>query len=569
MASRVPWMFVTVATWILLLGLSSSVVTCSSVVVDIDDVDHKNNKQKDDSNINNDVVKEGTGSYFSSWLYDQIEENVEYVQEALGSKLDTVQETFEEHRDDMLEQIEDSVDYVQETIENQTQQMYDDYIEESVEKIRSNVENITTQIQNDIQTMTNDMYDWKDKTEQHMKDTFHKYKERFVKDILNQRVGWERVRHSIRNHVGLFLGVAVAFRGTAVSQLYDGIPLQVGLLSWDTLKEHNLLPPQQYDPWLSDIVATIFGLSSKTLFKKATSRGGGQQPELPEQDKHPFLHDLPSQIIPAVFLIIWLFQFSGIVADEWEDYEIVGKRVVWVTLGTVLGWVWIHSIAQVPINVASSSMAGALLICDSCRAEIAGNWLYMMHTLGSISYRATPHLRAVIRFIVKRAIALWRLRKHVIKRTPQKVKELLSSALAAMQYALAIISYPLNTLRKAIFDHPVTKRVLRFSNRLRKGLEPIMWPMGISVWATAVQMGQIQGIGGIWRTFRFTIDPVSFVLGKFSRLLNTNEQLKRAFVTFLRKCFAKPSTDTPPGAGKSSPNGKTRLWRRGKGAKQR
>ena len=558
MPSKVPWRFV-FATWILVLGLSSSIVTCSSLVVDIDDVDHET-KQDESSNINNDVVKEGTGSYFSSWLYDKIEENVEYVQEALGSKLDTVQDTLEEHRDDMIEQLEDSVEYVQESIENQTQQIYDD-IEESAERIRSNVENITRQFQNDVQTMTDDLYDWKDRTEQHMKDTFHKYKERFVKDILNQRVGWERVRHSIRNHIGLFLGVAVAFRGTAIPQLYDGIPLEVGLLSWDTIKEHDLLPPQQYDPWLSDIVATIFGLSSTTLFKN--TKGG--QPELPEQHKHPLLHDLPSQIIPAVFLINWLFQFSGIVADEWEDYEIVGKRVVWVTLGTVLGWVWIHSIAQVPINVASSSMAGALLICDSCRAEIAGNWLSMMHTLGSISYRVMPQIRAVARFIVKRAIALWRLRKHVIKRTPQKVKELLSAAVAAMQYMLAIISYPLNTIRKVIFDHPMTKRVLRFSNRLRNGLGPIMWPMGISVWAAAVQMGQIQGIGGIWRTFRFTIDPVSFILGRFSKLLNTNEQLKRGFVTFLRKCFAKPSTDIPPGAGKSSSSGKTSLWKRGKG----
>ena len=557
--------------------------------------------------VDNEKEDDSAGSTFGSfqsWIYDKIEENVEYVQDAIDSKKDELltTETIQERTTQMLEDagmsdenlgvlddlaaaagaetvgdilsnvqdsIEDTIETAQETLEyHKTQAMQD--LNETVSNMKSQAENITNKIQADVEGMKNhalnEVEKFKDETTKKIRQTAQKYKRRFAKEFLNQRVGYERLRHSIRNHLGLVIGVTVAFRGNTIPSLSQGIPLEIGEVSWDFMKDFELLP---HDPWLTDLASVIVGgLSTIVLMKTQVEQQEEQQPQ-----PHQRLHDLPAKVVPSLFLLNWLFQFTSIVTDEWDDVEILGQnRFVWIVFGTALSYTWIHVIAKVPTAIAASSIAGSLLIVDSFRAEIVGNWLYMMETISQITYHISPILRRSTKFVVKRAIATWRLRKHVIKATPAKVKEMLSNVVKGIQYGLAVISYPLNTLRKMIFEHPIVQNILKFCNRLRKALGPIYWPIGISIWSATIQMGQIHGIGSLWRTFRFTIDPVSFLINQFSRLFNTKAQLRKAFINFIRGMFSNatdknnqnPVTNAK-GAGKISERSGNKSWFRRNG----
>ena len=145
---------------------------------------------------------------------------------------------------------------------------------------------------------------------------------------------------------------------------------------------------------------------------------------------------------------------------------------------------------------------------------------------------------------MKRAIAIWRLRKHVIQVTPPKVKEIASNIVQSIQYGIAILSYPLNTIRKIVFEHPIVQRIFQFFNRLRKALRPIYWPLGISIWSTTIQMGQIHGIGTLWKTLRFTIDPISFMINQFTRLFNTKAQIRKAIISLFMRHKSQSKTTT-------------------------
>ena len=93
---------------------------------------------------------------------------------------------------------------------------------------------------------------------------------------------------------------------------------------------------------------------------------------------------------------------------------------------------------------------------------------------------------------------------------------------------------PIDRCLQAIAERPVTQKVNVIALRVKKSLRPVSVPLGIAIWGVAVQMGYISGIGGVWKVFRVSLDPVSFVLGRAKAFFSPKSRVRKAVIRFVR-----------------------------------
>jgi hypothetical protein len=347
------------------------------------------------------------------------------------------------------------------------------------------------------------------------------YKERLMKDVFRQRAGLHRLRHSVRDHLGLVLGCVVAFRGYTNPRLYNGgaLALQTSQLGWDMIDAHHALP---HGPWLNDATAVAIGIAT-WKYLPATIVG---------------------KLMPPFFLLSALFQAWSLVIDEWnrQGSDKIEAPIPYTVLATGLAWAALAT-AKIPISLAAASVSGAILAYESAMAEIAGNWLYMLEAVSNTVFRVLSVLRKVLRPVTRgllwllRPITrgllwLWRLRKDLAREIATRVAEPYQKAFhqgksQVQSFISENISQPLKEQKSYIQELPVTLSLQAFVKRFRKAVKPIAWPCAIAVCGVAFQMNYVQGVGGIWRVFKIAMDPISFVIKRLKGNLDLKKTLKK------------------------------------------
>ena len=365
---------------------------------------------------------------------------------------------------------------------------------------------------------------------------------RVLKDVLRQRVGWDRVRHSVRDYCGLLVGGWVVFRGDthpvlAVDQGGAVLALQTAVLTWQGLDEANhrvVLPTTSpLEPWFYDAAAiAVGGLVWKHFL-----------PRLLRTEKA--LLPVRTMALPTFFLSVSLFQCWDLVLDAWnnqhadrEEDAPFASVVVAVAL-TLVGL----QVGKIPVSLAASSLSGALLVYDSVRAEIAGNWVYMSKHLYQLLHPVICLGRDLLKVVLR---WLWR-RKNVILPFLRKFRRG-RSILKRLRQCKDAVDKPFNDARTYVQNHPVTRALNDFLRKLYIAGRPVRWPLGLAIWGVAVQMNRVTNLGGVWKVFRFTLDPISFVLKRIKDSVRIKDRSRKALVALVRSSAAWVAASAATGA---------------------
>ena len=276
-------------------------------------------------------------------------------------------------------------------------------------------------------------------------------------------------------------------------------------------------------PWLHDVIATATGM---VAWK-------GISPRTPPAVQA----SVPYVISPAILMPLW-----GIILEEWRSMDnrhshAADKAPVPQVVGAVAATMAALALAGIPIPLAASSLSGAILVYDSVRAEIAGNWLHMIED-------AVVVVRPIMRLLRRLLVLLWRpvlwIWRRWIRRIynqffwPEATQSLWMKCLSSIRSIWRTMMRPVDKLRQATAERPVIQRVNEIVFRLRKALRPVSVPLGIAIWGVAVQMGYISGIGGVWKVFRMSLDPVSFVRGRVKAFFNPKSRVRKAAIHFVK-----------------------------------
>ena len=347
-----------------------------------------------------------------------------------------------------------------------------------------------------------------------------RFKQRLMENIFAQRVGWNRLCHSVRDYFGFTLGLWLTFRGyktqqPASSALTRGsaaaVAIQTAQFGWHVLETHFALP---HAPWMLDAVTISVGVVTW---------------------KHlPFaMSGFYQKYVPSLFLGVALFQCWLLVLNEWNENNEHGNTpflTVFVAIG--LSYLGFYS-ANIPFSLASFSLTGAMLIYDSVRAEIAGNWMYMLETLAQVVSEVMYAVCRIFQFI-------WRQRKRLFKfvLSLKPVYSKLHPVKEAIASVRSTIYKPLNKMSLYIRTHPIVKTIHKFAKQLQKAVRPVSWPVGIAMMGIAIQMDYITNVPGFLRFLRLSLDPVSYMLKKLDSKLDFQSRAQHAFNTIFRSAVS-------------------------------
>lgn len=353
-----------------------------------------------------------------------------------------------------------------------------------------------------------------------MRKSQRELKKRLLRDVFRQRVGWERFRHSLRDHLGLFLELWITFRGQvhrrlAVSGEGGSCAFQLAQLVWYILDIHTSL---SHFPWLHDVIAAMAGAVTWKCILPRVAPG-------------------VQRSVPYFIFPLMLFPFLGIILEEWTSMDVnspLDKAPFPLVLGAVASTLFALRLAGIPLPLAASSLSGALLVYDSTRVEITGNWLHMMENAITV---ILPTLRLLWRVVRLPALWIWRrLIRRLYNRvfSPELTRSLFLDFVSNVRTVWKTVMGPVHKCLQWIADFPVTRKVNKIAQRLQRALRPVSVPLGIATWGVAVQMGYISGIGGVWRVFRMSLDPVAFVRGRVKAFFSPESRARRVVIRFLR-----------------------------------
>jgi len=389
-------------------------------------------------------------------------------------------------------------------------------------------------------------------------------RERFLKNVLRQRVGWDRVRHSVRDYCGLLVGGWVVFRGDthpvwAVDQGGAVLALQTAVLTWQGLllleeaNHRDVLPTSLLEqPWFYDAAAVAVG---GLVWKHLLPRLRTDKALLPGR----------TWALPTFFLSVSLFQCWDLVLDAWnkqhadrEEHDAPFASVFVAVALTVVGL----QVGKIPVSLAASSLSGALLVYDSVRAEIAGNWVYMSKHLFQLLIHPVICLGRDLLKVVLRW--LWR-QKKVIHHFLRKFRRG-RSILKGLRRCKDAVDKPFNDARAYVQNLPVTRAFNDFLRKLCIAGRPVRWPLGLAIWGVAVQMHRVTNLGGVWKVFRFTLDPISFVRKRIKDSVRIKERSRKALVALVRSSAAWVAAAGAAGANTHTEKdgGSRRLGSRGR-----
>lgn len=411
----------------------------------------------------------------------------------------------------------DTLEYHKERITSDFASATETLIEQKDRFLRD-VERASEQFEERRELMVKDVYDQLEVAQTYAKkcsDCFYRtvrqsqrrFREQVLSSVLQQRVGWNRLRRNTRDFVGLIIGGCMVFTGYTNPHLANGdaIALQVSQLSWDILDAHHLLP---HEPWLYDAIAIIIGLVSRR--------------ELPATRF--------SKWLPSIFLNILLFHSVGLAVEEWNADKDLAKTqyLTYTLLATGLAYLALK-VSDTPIPLASSSASGAFLVCASARAEIAGNWFYMAKLVSSLLYRMMPPTRQVLNVAGRGILRLWRKRKSALWPRKEPSKTALGRFVARVRGTYkTYVEQSLNSLQSLIHDRQMSQALQDFAKRLQQAFRPIAWPWFIAAWGVAIQMKYVRGPETALRMFRVAMNPVSAVLNRIERLFDVKLYARKA-----------------------------------------
>jgi hypothetical protein len=376
------------------------------------------------------------------------------------------------------------------------------------------------------------------------------FKNSLLKNVFHQRLGWERLRHSVRNHLGFFVGFWVTFQGQShpwlayqKNQGEEGgggsLALHFAQVFWHFLDVTSFLP---HTPWSQDLACV--------LVVQFVSKWG-----LPRANSHMV------QFMPRVLLGLTMLPLWSLVLEEWSAQDQFKSEVTFpvVWLATVLTFGALK-LQQIPVPLAASSLSGSLLIYDSMRAEIAGNYIYMLETC--IVYLVRPTislLRGLIKFIWRPALRLWRgwLQEtihNLLYRDDSEETDLPWLIISTVQkfgsmvkMVWTTLTNPINKVKQVLAAMPVIQAANELSKRLQRAFKPVIVPLSIATWGVAVQMKYITNIGQVWKILRLSINPISFARGQVKAFFSAESRTLKAVLRAVRSLPRKlaPRREVP------------------------
>lgn len=231
-------------------------------------------------------------------------------------------------------------------------------LEQQVVFQKTKFEEHLTSIERDVQATIKDV-------ERDLQSTETRIKRRIEKDILKQRQGWQRLRNSIRDHLGLLLGGHMTLVGGSLTPPTSS-GLQAAHLTWFSLQKTNITKGI-HDPWLKDAVSGAVAISII--------------PKLSSPDTQT--------VISLLTIAVALGRSVGIISDHLlvVDHDVVKHAAITKTalqvivsgLGTALLY---HYTTPPSLSLVATSLAGATIVFQSVICEVAGNWFYMIQRLG-------------------------------------------------------------------------------------------------------------------------------------------------------------------------------------------
>jgi hypothetical protein len=338
------------------------------------------------------------------------------------------------------------------------------------------------------------------------------FRQRFLQTVFSQRVGWDRFRHSLRNHFLAGVGLWVTFRGQVHPWLKDNqgrgsLALQLGQIVWHLLDMHADLP---YFPWLQDLAAMTTAAMAWIRL-------------LPRSNHTNIQEWLPYVTFPLVLLPLWC-----LILEEATTSEESPILLVLTGMTSTLG---ILRTFQNPIPLVASSLSGAILVHESAWAEIRGNWIYMLETV----------LRPLLLLLHRLVWVLWRpalrwgkewWKKRILRFLggPTRVEKLRQTLRSFGSFLTA----PLHQLTTAVAGLAWIQRIHELVLALRRAIRPVWTPLGMAIWGIAVQMDSISGIGGVWKVWRFRMDPIRFVRAQVQSYLSPESRARKALLQIIR-----------------------------------
>jgi hypothetical protein len=361
------------------------------------------------------------------------------------------------------------------------------------------------------------------------------FRNSLLKNVFHQRVGWERVRHSARNLLGTILGIWVTFQGQSHPRLaYHADAGGGGSLSlhFAQVFQHYFLDATclliHFTPWSHDLAS---GLAAHLLSTWGLPRA----------------HSTVVQVMPHVLLVLTLLPLWSLVLEEWsaQGEQITHSEATFpvVFLATALSFGALK-LAKIPVPLAASSLSGSILIYNSMRAEIVGNYINMLETCIRLLLPTLRLIRGLIKLIWRPALLLWRgwLKENILNLLdPDREKDLLGLIISKFQQLRSIvqllwttITYPIHKFNQALAKTPVVQAVNALSKRLQRAIKPVVVPLAIATWGVAVQLRYITNIGQVWKIFRLSINPVSFARGQVKGFFSPESRTRKAVIRRIR-----------------------------------
>lgn len=374
-----------------------------------------------------------------------------------------------------------------------------------VKDVLNEEEGLQENLQKADERFYSDMNDASASLHKAIRQSQRRFRKRILKSVFSQRVGWLRFRHSMRDYVGLILGGAMVFRGNTSPLLVSGgaVAVQSAQLGWDVLEAWHVLP---HEPWLYDASAVAVAIAT---WKKLPGT---------ELSKH----------LPLVFLALSLFQCASLVIDQWNEQNQGNAPLSYAFLATALSFIGLR-VANIPIPLVAASLSGALLVYESVQAEIAGNWVYMMELVLGVAHCIAPILERLMTLVIRLFPWAWVSSHTLILERLFMWKRQVDRRRAGIRLAMEPLIRPWQEVTFSIQNHPVTRSVQQFGNRLHKAFRRIHWPFGIATWGIVVQMKYKTGM---LQVLQLTIDPVSFFEKKVG--IYFSEHVRKDLISFLR-----------------------------------
>ncbi|CAB9516305.1 expressed unknown protein [Seminavis robusta] len=437
-----------------------------------------------------------------------------------------VREKVHEHAEQFKEDVQEHAEHFKEGVKS--------ILPPAPTNIFQEIQNFGEQFQSDVQQIGEDFF----KEVQTMQREF---KKRLLKDFFQQRVGWERFRHSIRDHLGLLLGIWVTFRGQVHPWLASpenggrggALALQMGQFVWHFLDANTDL---FHSPWSHDVLSLLVASS---FFKYA----------------QPKKNSRVLNCVPHALFGIALLPFWSVVVEEWLAADPSSAQQgsdIQAPFAAVLAAVAVHmsyvKYLQVPIPLASSCLGGGILVYDSVRAEVRGNYIYMLETTAHFLLPTVHLVGRLLKLLLRPARAVWKrwlkgFWNNVLY--PKATKSLVRRVITTIRRVWKKATAPMNKVKDILAANPVVQKCNELAMRFRKAFRPVLIPWGIAMWGVAVQMNYITNIGGVWKVLRFSMDPISFL----------KERLKGYFSpdSYARKVVIKTARSIPQMLGKLLP----------------